>query len=236
MAIIYSIFKKELKSYIQSPLAYAVVSVIMALAGYFFCVSLFTSRIAEMTSLFMNLAVILIFAVPILTMKLVAGEEQDGTIEFLLTSPITIPQLVLGKYLASLALFIAITILTFIFPGILLSISTPDKGVIITSYLGFLLLLAAYIAIGIMCSSFTSSQIVASISGFGILLLFWIVGWMSGNISGALGQFAKALSISEHYGDFLRGVIDTTHIIYFLSITIVSLLIAMLGVAKRAWS
>lgn len=236
MTIIYSIFKKELKGYIQSPLAYAVISVIMALAGYFFSVTLFTSRIAEMTSLFMNLAVILIFAAPVLTMRLMAGEEQDGTMEFLLTSPVTISQLVLGKYLASLALFIAIIILTFIFPGILLSISSPDRGVIITSYLGFLLLAATYLAIGIMCSSFTSSQIIASISGFGILLLFWIVGWLSGNISGPLGQFAKALSISEHYGDFLRGVIDTTHVIYFLSIIIVSLLISMLGVAKRAWS
>jgi ABC-2 type transport system permease protein len=169
-------------------------------------------------------------------MRLVAGEEQDGTMEFLLTYPVTIPQVVLGKYLASLALFVAIIFLTFIFPGILLSISSPDIGVILTSYLGFLLLAATYLAIGIMCSSFTSSQIIASVSGFGILLLLWIVGWLSGNISGPLGQFAKALSISEHYGDFLRGVIDTTHIVYFLSIIIVSLLISMLGVAKRAWS
>jgi ABC-2 type transport system permease protein len=236
MTAIYSVFKKELKGYIKSPLAYAVIAVIMALAGYFFSVALFTSRIAEMTSLFMNLAVIFIFAAPVLTMRLVAGEEQDGTMEFLLTYPVTIPQVVLGKYLASLALFLAIIILTFIFPGILLFISSPDIGVILTSYLGFLLLAATYLAIGIMCSSFTSSQIIASVSGFGILLLLWIVGWLSGNISGPLGQFTKALSISEHYGDFLRGVIDTTHIVYFLSIIIVSLLISMLGVAKRAWS
>lgn len=236
MSVIFSIFKRELKGYIQSPLAYAVISVIMALAGYFFSVALFSSRIAEMTSLFMNLAVILIFAAPVLTMKLIAGEEQDGTIEFLLTSPVTIPQLVLGKYLASLALFVVIIIMTFIFPGILLTISSPDRGVIAASYLGFLLLAASYLAIGIMCSSFTNSQIIASISGFGILLLFWMVGWLSGNISGPLGQFAKALSISEHYGDFLRGIIDTTHLVFFLSIIIISLLISMLGVAKRAWS
>jgi len=236
MTAIYSVFKKELKGYIQSPLAYAVIAVIMALAGYFFSVALFTSRIADITNLLMNLAVILIFAAPILTMRLLAGEEQEGTMEFLLTSPVTIPQMVLGKYLASLALFTAMIILTLVFPAILFSLSSPDKGVILTSYLGFLLLTATYLAIGIMCSSFTSSQIIASVSGFGILLLLWIVGWLSGNISGALGKFANAISISEHYGDFLRGVIDTTHIIYFLSIIVVSLMISMLGVAKRAWS
>lgn len=236
MTALYSVFKKELRGYIQSPLAYVVVAVIMALSGYFFSVALFTSRIAEMTSLFMNMAVILIFAAPVLTMRLVAGEEQEGTIEFLLTSPVTIPQVILGKYLASLALFGVIIVLTFVFPGILLSISSPDKGVILTSYLGFLLLSATYLAIGIMCSSFTASQIIASVSGFGILLLLWIIGWMSGNISGPLGQLAKALSISDHYGDFLRGVIDTTHIIFFVSIIAGSLLISMLGLAKRAWS
>ncbi|MCR4432014.1 MAG: ABC transporter permease [Tepidanaerobacteraceae bacterium] len=236
MSVILSIFKRELKGYIQSPLAYAVISVIMALAGYFFSAALFSSRIAEMTSLFMNLAVILIFAAPVLTMKMIAGEEQDGTMEFLLTSPVTIPQLVLGKYLASLALFAVIIIMTFIFPGILLTISSPDRGAIAASYLGLMLLTASYLAIGIMCSSFTNSQIIASISGFGILLLFWMVGWLSGNISGPLGQFAKALSISEHYGDFLRGIIDTTHLVFFLSIIIISLLISMLGVAKRTWS
>lgn len=233
---IISIFKKEIRGFFTSPLAYVIGAVILALGGYFFSVTLFVNRIADLTGVFMNLAVILIFAAPALTMRLLAGEEQEGTMEFLLTSPITIPQLVLGKYLAALFYFFMVIVLTFVYPGILLALSTPDKGVILSTYVGFFLLVAAYLAIGILCSSLTGSQVVASISSFGVLLLLWIFSWLSGNISGPLGSFAKVLSISEHYGDFLRGIIDTTHIVYFISIIIVSLILSMLGVSKRAWS
>ena len=144
--------------------------------------------------------------------------------------------MILGKYLAALFYFLSVTVLTFVYPGILLAISTPDKGVILSTYIGFFLLVAAYLAIGVLCSSLTGSQVIASISSFGVLLLLWIFSWLSGNISGPLGSFVKALSISEHYGDFLRGIIDTTHIVYFISIIIVSLILSMLGVSKRAWS
>lgn len=236
MNTILSIFKKELKGFCTSPFAYVIGAVILALGGYFFSVTLFVTRIADITGVFMNLAVILIFAAPALTMRLLAGEEQEGTMEFLLTSPITIPQLILGKYLAALVYFLIIIVLTFIYPGILLALSSPDKGVIFTTYLGFILLVATYLAIGILCSSFTGSQVIASISSFGILLLLWIFSWLSGNISGPLGSFAKALSVSEHYADFLRGIIDTTHIVYFISIIMVSLILSVFGVSKRAWS
>jgi len=156
--------------------------------------------------------------------------------EFLLTSPITVPQLIIGKYLAALGFFLFITALTFIYPGILLTLSTPDKGVILATYLGFFLLVAAYLSIGILCSSFTKSQVIASISGFGILLLLWISSWLSDSISGPLGSFFKTLSISEHYMDFLRGVIDTTLIVYFISIILVSLILSMYSVSSRVWS
>ncbi|WP_422445211.1 ABC transporter permease [Thermoanaerobacterium sp. DL9XJH110] len=236
MRIVYAIFKKEMNGYLLSPLAYAIIAVVLGLAGYFFSVNLFVSRIADLTGLFMNLAVILIFASPMLTMKLMAGEEQEGTMEFLLTSPITIPQLVIGKYLASLGLFLILIVMTLIFPGILVFISTPDKGVILTSYLGFFLLAAMYLAVGIMCSSFTGSQLIAGMSGFGILLIMWVMGWLSGNMSGPLEKLARNISIPEHYGDFLRGIVDTTHITYFLSIIAFSLIISMIGVAKKTWS
>lgn len=236
MNAVISIFKKEIKGFFYSPLAYVISAVILALGGYFFSVTLFTTRIADISGVFMNLAVILIFATPALTMKLLAGEEQDGTMEFLLTSPITVPQLIIGKYLAALGFFLFITALTFVYPGILLTLSTPDKGVIIATYLGFFLLVAANLSIGILCSSFTESQVIASISGFGILLLLWISSWLSDSISGPLGSFFKTLSISEHYMDFLRGVIDTTHIVYFISIILVSLILSMYSVSRRVWS
>ncbi|HHV84068.1 MAG TPA: ABC transporter permease subunit, partial [Tepidanaerobacter syntrophicus] len=109
MNAIISIFKKELKSIFYSPIAYVIGAVILGLAGYFFSVNLFVSRIADLTGVFMNLGVVLIFAVPALTMKLLAGEEQAGTMEFLLTSPISVFQLIIGKYLASLVFFLFIT-------------------------------------------------------------------------------------------------------------------------------
>ena len=116
MRKIISVSKKEIKGFFTSPLAYVVGAVILGLGGYFFSVTLFTTRIADLTGVFMNLAVILIFAAPALTMRLLAGEEQEGTMEFLLTSPITIPQLILGKYLAALFYFLVITVLTLSIP------------------------------------------------------------------------------------------------------------------------
>ena len=179
----------------------------------------------------MNLAVILIFAAPAITMRLLAGEEQDGTIEFLLTSPITIPQLILGKYLASLGLFLVIIVLTFIFPGILLNISTPDKGVLLATYIGFFLLIATYLAVGVLCSSLTSSQVIASISSFGILLLL-DHKLAFRNISGMLGKFACTLPF-QNTMEIFTGIIDTAHIVYFFSIILAALIFTMLSVDRR---
>jgi ABC-2 type transport system permease protein len=227
-----SIFKKEVKGFLNSPFAYVISAVVLALGGYFFFTTLFVTQIADLTGVFMNLGVVLIFAIPVLTMKLLAGEKQEGTMEFLLTSPVTIPQIIISKYLAALVYFIIIVLLTLTYPGILFTVSSPDKGVIFTTYVGFFLLVATYLAIGVLCSSLTSSQVIASILSFGILLLLWIFGWLSGKLSGPLGSLAKTLSIFEHYGDFLRGIIDTTHIVYFLGIIIASLIFSMFGITK----
>ncbi|GAQ25799.1 ABC transporter permease [Tepidanaerobacter syntrophicus] len=236
MNAIISIFKKELKSIFYSPIAYVIGAVILGLAGYFFSVNLFVSRIADLTGVFMNLGVVLIFTVPALTMKLLAGEEQAGTMEFLLTSPISVFQLIIGKYLASLVFFLFITAFTLIYPGILFALSAPDSGIIIVSYIGFLLLVASYISVGLLCSSLTTSQVVASILSFGVLLLLWVSSWLSSNTSGILSSFIKTLSMSEHYMDFLRGIIDTSHLVYFVSIILVSLTLSAINISRRTCS
>lgn len=231
-----AVFKKELKSYLTSPLAYVLVAVYLALGGYFFSIMLLAGRMASMEAYFENMSLILIFLVPVLTMRQWAEEEQKGTSELLMTAPLSTAQVVLGKYLAAVALFGLLLLLTGIYPAILFRVGSPDPGQLAAGYLGFFLIACTYLAAGLFASSLTRSQVIAAVAGFCLLLALWIVSWSAGTVAGLPGDVLRALSVSEHFKDFTRGVVDTTHIFYYLSAVFLFLYLAVTAIEKRSWS
>ncbi|MCL5056741.1 MAG: ABC transporter permease [Actinobacteria bacterium] len=230
------VLKKELKSYLTSPLAYVLTVVYLALGGYIFSVILLTGGVAGMDAYFHNMSVILMFLVPVLTMRLWAEEEQKGTSELLMTVPISTAQVVLGKYFAAVALFGLILLITAVYPSILFRVGSPDTGALAAGYLGFFLVACTYLAAGFFASSLTRSQVIAAVTGFCILLALWVINWAAGAVTGLTGDVLRALSVSEHFKDFTRGVVDTTHIAYYLSAVFIFLYLAVTAIEKRNWS
>lgn len=220
------VFCRELRSYLYSPLAYVVLAVFLAIGGYLFSVVLLATRLADLGAYFSNMGLILMFLVPILTMRLWSEEEQRGTAEFLLTAPVTVGQVLVGKYLAAAAIFLIGLGCTLLYALILARSGQPDWGAIWGGYLGFLLLGLAYLAVGLFASALTGSQMVAGLLGFGLLLGFWIIGWLAQALGGRVGEVAQFVTAVGHYEDFLKGVIDTQHLLYFGSFIGAFLLLA----------
>jgi len=251
---VWPIFKKEMRLYFTSPVAYVVVMIFLLIAGYFFYSIFAFFTLASMQSamnpamardlnvtdsvmrpLFSNVSVILLLLLPLLTMRLFAEERRSGTIELLLTFPVRDGAVLIGKYLAAFALYAVMLGLTVLYPGIVAYFARLETGPVFTGYLGLLLMGAAFIAVGIFTSSLTENQIVAAITTFGTLLIFWILGWSADYAGGAVGRVLQHLSILEHNESFAKGVLDTKDIIYYLNFTILALFLALRSLEARRW-
>jgi ABC-2 type transport system permease protein len=220
------IARREILAYFISPIAYMVSAVFLLIAGYLFSLILIQSQQATMEGLFFNIMVVLIFVVPLLTMRLLSDEQKTGTLEILLTAPVRDWEVVVGKYLAAMGMFGVMLACTLYFPFILWRVGgTPDWGPIMTGYLGLILLTSAMMAIGTMTSAVTENQIVAAVLGFGILLLLWLIE-AAGNIATGSATVLSYLSMPAHYNDFARGAINLEDVVYYVSVTIGALFIA----------
>jgi len=252
MGNILAIANKELRSYFSSPIAYVVIGFFILLYGYFFglILQMFVQsslqvdptsggpqNINEMVirPLMQNATVILLFVMPSITMRTYAEEKRSGTIELLLTSPLTDTQIILGKFLGALALYAAMLAMTLIHMAILFWYGDPEWKPLATGYLGLLLMGGAFISAGLFVSSLTKNQIVAGVVTFALLLFFWIISWISNFASPAVGEIASYLSLVDHGEDFWRGVIDTTHIIYYLSFIVFGLFLTVRSVDSERW-
>ncbi|OGL08943.1 MAG: ABC transporter permease [Candidatus Rokubacteria bacterium RIFCSPLOWO2_02_FULL_72_37] len=243
-----------MRLYFTSPVAYVVVMIFLLIAGYFFYSIFAFFTLASMQSamnpamardlnvtdsvmrpLFSNVSVILLLLLPLLTMRLFAEERRSGTIELLLTFPVRDGAVLIGKYLAAFALYAVMLGLTVLYPGIVAYFARLETGPVFTGYLGLLLMGAAFIAVGIFTSSLTENQIVAAITTFGTLLIFWILGWSADYAGGAVGRVLQHLSILEHNESFAKGVLDTKDIIYYLNFTILALFLALRSLEARRW-
>ena len=187
-----------------------------------------------METLFGNMAIILIFFTPVLTMKLFAEERKSGTIELLLTAPITDGQVVLGKFFASCTLVLLMLVLTFLFPLLTRRFGHLDLGLLLSGYLGILLISSAFLALGLLMSSMCKNQLVAALTSFGILITLWVIGSVSAR-GGVLAKFLGYLSLPEHYRDFARGVILLKGIVYYLSFTAVCLFATFKSIESSKW-
>jgi ABC-2 type transport system permease protein len=230
-----AIAKREFASYINSPIPYILVTAYLATAGYMFFRQLFLVRQAELRHFFENMPLLFCLIVPFVTMRLIAEERREGTLELLLTMPVTDWQLVVGKFLAALGLMAVLLLLTLAFPITVASLGPLDKGTTVASYIGALLMSGAFVAIGIMASAFTRSQIVAALVAFFIGFGLFLLGALVGVLPPSLAPIAASLSIGTRFMNIARGVIDTRDVLYYASIIFVCLMVAQTTLDSRRW-
>lgn len=251
----FPVFKKEMKTYFTSPIAYVVTAMFLLVSGYFFynIYSFFNYVVFSMGSqkygmmgqlnvtemvcrpLFSNIVIVILLMVPLLTMRLLAEEKKLGTIELLLTYPVRDAEAVLGKFAACVAVYLVMLAGTFIYPLMLSFYSTIEWGPVFSAYLGLLLVGGAFISVGLLISSLTENQIVAGVGTFGVLLLFWLLGASEKIVSPELGVVLKHLSLLEHFEQFAKGVIDTKDIIFYLNFTFFFLFLTLRSLDSKKW-
>lgn len=236
-----AVFKKDLKSYFLSPIAYVTIGIFLLLLGIMFYISTIAPSVssgeATMENAFWNMISILLVIVPILTMKLIAEEKRAGTDQLLLTSPLNSWSIVLGKYFAALTVFITALVITFVYPAILYSYSEPkiDISLVASGYLGMLLIGGAFISVGLFVSSLTENQVIAAVISFAILLILWALDWIGDVFSQVTKTIFSYLSITTHFNDFSIGVLDTGNIFFYLSFIFVFLFLTVY-IIERSWS
>ncbi len=236
MRIAQAVAWKEIQIYFGSPTAYIVGMMFLALSGFFFARDLndpFPQ--ANLSSFFDGATIILLLLAPALTMRLMAEEQKLGTIELLLTSPVRDWEVVVGKYLAAFVFLLATVAMTLYYTILLFVFASPDPGPIYSGYLGLILYGGAALAVGLLCSTLTSNQIVAAVVAMGILLVMFFADLASSNIGGTASTIIEELSIKSHFDDFVRGIVDTKHIVYFLSVIAFFLFLSIRALESRRW-
>jgi ABC-2 type transport system permease protein len=239
----FPIFKKEIRSYFSSLIAYMVLTVFLVISGYLYYSDLAAFIVwggANLTEglwqfLFHDIRMILLFTIPLLTMRLFAEEKKLGTIELLITYPFRDIEILAGKYLACLSVLILMLFLTLLYPLLLALFQTINPEPIITGYLGLFLLGAAFISCGIFVSSLTENQIVAALVSSGFILFFWLIDWNESAMSPQLAQILHHISFYEHFYNFARGVIDTKDIVFYLIFSFFFLFLTLRSLESRRW-
>ncbi len=237
MKQIWIITKRELQATFESLMAYIMLVAFLGLSGFFtwlYGADVFFVGQASMQSFFGIAYWTLFFFIPALTMKLIAEEKKAGTLEILLTKPITDRQILLGKFLSTFLLIGIALALTLPYYITIWNLGPIDHASVWTGYFGLLLMSAAYISIGIFCSSITSNQIVAFLLALFTGIFFHILfGMLAGSLSGWLGNIFYYLSLSTHYDSISRGVIDSKDLIYFISVILIGLKGSEIVLSKR---
>ncbi len=237
---LWAIFKKELGHYFTSPIAYFVAFATLLLTGLIFSNDL-RSRVLyqappDGTVVLQTLVFLMIFLAPLLTMRLLAEETREGTLELLLTMPVRDGDIVLGKFLGAWAYFTIIMVVMLVYPFILASVSSPDQGVIITAYIGAWLFSGAALAIGLLFSAVTENQIVAGFLGVAAMVVLWLAEILAPMAPPELRPFLREISIEGHFSSsFARGVIDLTDVAYYVFMMAGALFITTRIVESRRW-
>ena len=253
MRNIIAIAQRELKSYFSSPIAYIVIGFWALLYGYFFIAILqfFVRQSMQMSQfggpqsmnvnqqlvrpLLQNVTILDLFLLPMVTMRTYAEEKRSGTIELLLTSPVSDFEIIMGKFLGAMALYTVMLAVTLLHIGLLFIYGHPEWKPIVTAYIGLWLLGGCFISLGLLISSMTKNQIVAGMVTFAIFLMFWVITWI-GSFSGpTFDKLTQYLSIIDHLDDFNKGVLDTSHLIYYLSFITFGLFLTAKAVDTERW-
>lgn len=244
---------KELRGYFASPVAWVMMGLFALIFGWFFLSYLTFFVRNSMQSMFgggpqtmnvnmelirpllSNASVLVLFLLPMVTMRTYSEEKRSGTIELLLTSPLTDFEIIAGKFLGTVGLYLALLAVTALYIGLLFIYGQPEWRPLVAGYLGLLLLGSCFIAIGLFISSLTRNQMVAGAATFVVGLLFWVVSWFADSAGPTAAQILSYLSITEHFDDFGKGLIDTKHIVYYLSFISFGLFLTLKSVDSERW-
>jgi ABC-2 type transport system permease protein len=250
---ILAIAHKELRGYFASPIAYIVIGLFALTYGYFFyALLLFFDRQSMqlagagagaslnvneqlISPAFQNTMVVFLFILPMITMRTYSEEKRSGTIELLLTAPLTDFQIIMGKFLGAMGLYAAMLAVTLVHVGILFVIGNPEPLPIVTSYLGMLLMGGCFISVGLLISSMTKNQIVAGMVTFVVFLMLWVINWIATFMGPTTQAVLNYLSFTDHLNDFMRGVIDTKHVVYYVTFMAFGLFLTARSVDTERW-
>jgi ABC-2 type transport system permease protein len=252
MSNILAIAQKELKSYFASPIAYVIIGFFALVFGYFYVVSInvFMQMAMQMgvpgqgqvninnmaiRPLLQNVSVVALFVLPLITMRTYSEEKRSGTIELLLTSPLTDFQIIMGKFLGAVALYSLMLAVTLPHMAVLFIYGNPEWKPIVTGYLGLLLMGASFISMGLWISSLTKNQIVAGMVTFAMFLLLWTINWAMDSAGPSMQKVLTALSITDHFDDFSKGVLALRHLVYYLSFITFGLFLTAKSVDSERW-
>jgi ABC-2 type transport system permease protein len=254
MGNILAIAHKELKGYFASPIAFVVLGFFALVFGYFFYAILLSFERQSMQfagmggqtppmnvndqvirPVFLNANVIFLFILPMITMRTYSEEKRSGTIELLLTAPVTDFQIIMGKFLGAMGLYAAMLAITLIHMAILFAAGNPEWLPVATTYLGMLLMGGCFIAVGLLISSLTKNQIVAGMITFVVFLMLWVINWIASFTGPTTQEVLNYLSITDHLDDFTRGVIDTRHLVYYVSFIAFGLFLTARSVDTERW-
>jgi ABC-2 type transport system permease protein len=233
MRIFLTLLGKEVRALFYSPIAYIVIAVFLLLMGYSFTLTLFLNKYATLIHIFFQSAGLLFLIIPIITMRLFAEERKTGTLELLLTAPVRESQVVLAKYVASMAVVLAMIGLTGFYGLVLGIFGTPDWGPIYSGYLGLALLGSTLVSLGLVISALTSNQIVAAIIAIGISFLLWTIDTLAALMPEALERVLISLSLLARFTPFATGAMYTSDFGFFVSCTLLALFFAMRALARR---
>jgi len=248
------IAKRDMGSYFNSPVFYVVTTVFLVIYSFiFFNILNFFSfqslqagqfrgmnvglNLNEMViePSFSNMAVILLLIIPILTMRSFADEKKSKTYTLLLSSPVHLKEIILGKFFACITVVFLMILLSSYSIGFLLALGEPEVGPIITGYLGILLMAGCYVGMGVFASSLTDNQIISAVIAFGFSLFMWVIGWASQAAGAGLGDVLQYLSLIDHIERFLKGIVDSSDVIYYLSFTFFFLFLTHRVLDSQRW-
>ena len=234
--------RREVSSFFVSPIAYVATALFLVIAGFFFAFGDFRPGApAAMRAIFEVMMIILVFIIPILTMRSLAEERRSGTLESLLTAPVTDTQVVLAKFLGCWLMYLFMLAPTLLYVILLAAYGHPEYGPILSGYLGLALLGGLYVAVGLLASSLTSNQVISAVISFVVLIALallapWIATVLPSEAWGIpLRGIVQRTSVRLHYADFSQGVVDLVHIIYFVSLTLYCLFLTVKVLESRRW-
>ncbi|HHO76750.1 MAG TPA: ABC transporter permease [Deltaproteobacteria bacterium] len=249
-----SVYFKELSIYFSSPIFYVIAGIFACISGIFFYnamgyVSLLSTRIAQyqptgalvmndilLRPIFADISMLIVFIVPVISMRLYAEEKAQGTIELLFTYPVSDLKVLAGKYLAGLSILICMLAITVVLMVLMSLITTPDWGVVLSSYIGLVLMGAAILSLGVFASSLTKNQIIAATLTLGLVLCFWVIGWFAATSpDSSLSGFLQEISIVSHQARFLKGLITLRDVVFYLCFSLFFLSITLRVLDSRRW-
>ena len=249
-----AIAAKEFRSFYSSPMAWVILGLFALLFGYFFMA--YTASFARQSMagqfgggprqmnvnlelirpLLSNITTLLIlFLLPMVTMRTYSEEKRSGTIELLLTSPLKDIEIILGKFLGAMGMYAGMLGVTIVYMSILFMHGSPAVKPMLSAYLGLVLFGGGFVAMGLFISTLTSNQMVAGAASFVVFLLFWVISWLGDTLGPTASTILSYLSITEHFDDFGKGVIDTKHLVFYLSFITLGLFLATKSVDSDRW-